>query len=193
MKFHIDKHSSNSAVRQVQEQIKLAVTMGVFRPDDTVASIRDVEKQTGINRGLIHKAYLGLRKSGLLTLAGGKGSVISMEAPTPPPMNEVYRRLSAEIISKTGQIGLSPTAFARYMSVQAQEDERHTPFIVFVDIHKEDSMQWSEQIAQLWQVPVVGLGVQELQDQALSHLKIRKVPANYFLATISALSFAEGK
>ncbi|MBN2320192.1 MAG: GntR family transcriptional regulator [Acidobacteria bacterium] len=73
MEFHIEKHSSTPVAKQIEEQIKLGVMMGVFRNGDTLPSIRDIEKQTGVNRSQIHKAYLELRKSGLLVLTRGKG------------------------------------------------------------------------------------------------------------------------
>ena len=70
MEFCIEKHSSFSVVTQIQDQIKLAVAMGIFRSGDTLPSIRDIEKQTGINRGQIHRAYVALRQSGLVQIHG---------------------------------------------------------------------------------------------------------------------------
>ena len=54
MQFYIDKHSSIPVANQIQEQIKLAVMAGDFRNGDTLPSIRDIEKQTGVNRSHIH-------------------------------------------------------------------------------------------------------------------------------------------
>ena len=47
-------------IKQIQEQIKLSIAMGVLKRGDILPSIREVEKQTGINRGQIHRAYLAL-------------------------------------------------------------------------------------------------------------------------------------
>jgi len=44
--------------KQIQEQIKLSIAMGVLKRGDLLPPIREVEKQTGINRGQIHRAYL---------------------------------------------------------------------------------------------------------------------------------------
>lgn len=181
MEFYIEKHSSSSVVTQIQEQIRVAVAMGVFRRGDTLPSIRDVEKQTGINRGLVHKAYLELRKSGLLTLARGKGTVISTEAPPPPPATEKCRELSIAVIRKARQAGLSPTAFARYLSRHAQEDERQTPFIAYVDREKDDAMKSAEHISELWKVPILGLAIQELKNRTRNGFELQKVLANYFV------------
>jgi GntR family transcriptional regulator len=181
MEFNIEKHSSSSAIRQIQEQIKLAVSMGVLRRGDTLPSIRDVEKQTGINRGLVHKAYLSLRKSGLLTLARGKGTVISTDAPAPPPVSEKFRQWSIEIVSKARQKGLAPTAFARYLSHHAQEVERMAPFIVFIENDTQDATARADVISQTWQVPVASLTIPELKNAVRDGLRFGKVLTNHFL------------
>ena len=92
MEFHIEKHSSTPVSKQIEEQIKLAVMIGVFRNGDTLPSLRDIERQTGINRSQIHKAYQDLRKSGLLVLTRGKGSVITTATDYPKSLNENYAK-----------------------------------------------------------------------------------------------------
>jgi GntR family transcriptional regulator len=163
MEFCIDKHNSTPVANQIQEQIKLAVMMGIFRKGDTLPSIRDIEKQTGINRGQIHKAYLALRTSGLLVLTRGKGSVVAGATESPRAIEEKCRKLSKRIISRVRQMGLSPTAFVRYLSRHAQENERSLPMIVYVDSHEEKAAQRAEEISQLWQVPVTGLALRDLK------------------------------
>jgi GntR family transcriptional regulator len=163
MEFYIEKHSSTPVVSQIEEQIKLAVMMGTFRNGDTLPSIRDIEKQTGVNRSQIHKAYLSLRRSGLLVLTRGKGTVIATATDTPRSINEHCRKLSKQITSRSRQLGISPTAFARYLSRQAQEDERRTPLLVYVDVRTEVAEQTAAEISQLWQVPVAGLAFHDLK------------------------------
>jgi GntR family transcriptional regulator len=163
MEFYIEKHSTTPVVSQIEEQIKLAVMMGTFRNGDTIPSIRDIEKQTGINRSQIHKAFLALRRSGLLVLTRGKGTVVATATDAPRSINENCRKLSRKIISRTRQLGISPTAFARYLSRQAQEDERHIPLLTYVDVHQEIATQTAVEIEHLWQVPVTGTAFQELK------------------------------
>jgi GntR family transcriptional regulator len=163
LEFYIDKNSSTPVANQIQEQIKLAVMGGVFRNGDTLPSIRDIEKQTGINRSQIHKAYLRLRQSGLLVLTRGKGTVVATAAESPRSIDENCRRLSKSVISKIRQMGISPTAFARYLSRYAQESERNAPFIIYVDTHEELAANTADEISQLWHVPVVGVALQDLK------------------------------
>ncbi|MBN1568093.1 MAG: GntR family transcriptional regulator [Acidobacteria bacterium] len=166
MEFNIEKHSSTPAIKQIEEQIKFAVMMGIFRNGDTLPSIRDIEKQTGVHHSQIHKAYLALRRSGLLVLTRGKGSVISTATDSPRLINEKCFKLSQKIISRTRQMGISPTAFARYLSRQAQESERKLPLISYVDDTEEIAGQTAAEISNLWQVHVKGITYQDLKSAA---------------------------
>jgi DNA-binding transcriptional regulator YhcF (GntR family) len=163
MEFYVDKHSSIPVVNQIQEQIKFAVMMGIFRNGDTLPSIRDIQKQTGVNRSQLHRAYLGLRQSGLLVLTRGKGTVISTATDSPRSIGENCRELSKKLDSRVRRLGMSPSAFARYFSRYAQESERNSPFILYVDDHREIAAQTAAEISQLWQVPVEGLTYRELR------------------------------
>jgi GntR family transcriptional regulator len=72
MEFQIEKNSLVPAIKQIQEQIKLSIAMGLLKRGDILPPIREVDKQAGINRGQIHRAYLALRESGLLSPVPGK-------------------------------------------------------------------------------------------------------------------------
>jgi GntR family transcriptional regulator len=181
MEFYIDHNSSIPVANQIQEQIKLAVMMGVFRKGDTLPSIRDIEKQTGINRSQIHKAYLALRKSGLLVLTRGKGSVVAAATESPRSVDENCRKLSKKIVSRVRQMGLSPTAFARYLSRHAQESERNAPFIIYVDTHEEAAAQTAEEISKLWQVPVIGVALDDLKAAVGKAATRRKILATHLM------------
>jgi GntR family transcriptional regulator len=162
MEFCIEKHSFTPVAKQIEEQIKIAVMMGVFRKGDTLPSIRDIERQTGINRSQIHKAYLNLRRSGLLVLTRGKGSIITGVSDHPQTASENCRKLSKMIVSRARQLGISPTAFARYLSRHAQESERVEPFLVYLDMDQEIAEQTAAEISRLWQVPVMGMEFRDL-------------------------------
>jgi GntR family transcriptional regulator len=169
MEFLIDRSSSTPVASQIQEQIKLAVMMGIFRNGDTLPSIRDLEKQTGINRSHIHKAFLALRNSGLLVSTRGKGTVVATAGESPRAIHENCQKLSRSIISKVRRMGISPTAFARFLSRHAQESEHSVPFIIYADSHEELAAQNAEEISQLWHVPVVGVAYKNLKGRLRNH------------------------
>ena len=176
MEFFLEKHSS---VAQIEEQIKLAVAMGVFRDGDRLPSIREIEKQTGINRGKIHRAYLSLKRSGLLVLTGRRGAVIAAPALSARSTNQKCLRLSQSTIRKARRYGIPPIVFARYLTGQAQEIERSEPFIAFVDDVQEVAERRAEEIARLWKVPVVGMTVQQLKAAPRKGFVPPKILANH--------------
>jgi GntR family transcriptional regulator len=181
MEFFIEKHSSTPAIKQIEEQIRFAVMMGIFRNGDTLPSIRDIEKQTGIHHSQIHKAFLALRRSGLLVLTRGKGSVISTATDSPRSISENCRKVSQKVASRVRQLGISPTAFARYLSRFAQENERKSPFICYVDDHEEIAAQTAAEISQLWQVPVKGITYRELKTAIAKGGSTQRILVNHVM------------
>lgn len=181
MKFHIERHSSVPVVKQIQEQIKLSMAMGVLRTGDILPSIRDIEKETGINRGQVHRAYLALRRSGLLSPAPGNRTAVAVTAVAPHFVSHRCEQLSMEIIRQIRKIGVPPTVFARYLSRHAQDNERAAPFIAYVDLEKEIALQRSEQVSEMWQVSVSGLTVEELNAALDRGTEPRKVLVNHLI------------
>jgi GntR family transcriptional regulator len=179
MEFQIEKNSPVPVIKQIQEQIKLSIAMGALKRGDILPSIREVEKQTGINRGQIHRAFLALHRSGLLAPAPGKRTAVAVSAAAPDSVNKKCRQLSGDIIKQIRRIGISPIAFARYLSRNAQEDERRSPFIAYVDLDREIALRRAEQISQIWHASVIGLTVDEFKRAVAHGSKLRKALVNH--------------
>ncbi|HSW39168.1 MAG TPA: GntR family transcriptional regulator [Acidobacteriota bacterium] len=184
LQFQIEKNSRVPIVKQIQEQIKLSIAMGVLKRGDILPSIREVEKQTGVNRGKIHRAYLALRQTGLLSPVSGKRIAVAFSAAAPDTINKKCRDLSNDIAMRIRAIGVSPSAFARYLSQSMQDDERKAPFITYVDPNKERAVRRAEQISSLWNVPVAGISVDECKRHLKKGGKLRKVLANHLSSDI---------
>ena len=179
MEFQIEKNSPVPVIKQIQEQIKLSIAMGMLKGGDILPSIREVEKQTGINRGQIHRAYLALHQSGLLSAAPSKRSAVAISAAAPDSINKKCQELAKDIIQRTRRIGVSPIAFARYLSRNVQEDERRTPFVAYVDTDRETAVRRADQLSRTWQASVVGLTVDEFKFALRHGSKVRKVLVNH--------------
>lgn len=179
MEFQIEKNSPIPIIKQIQEQIKLSIAMGALKRGDILPSIREVEKQTGINRGQIHRAFLALHRSGILAPAPGKRTAVAISAAASDSVNEQCRDLAKDIIKRVRKIGVSPIAFARYLSQNVQEDERSSPFIAYVDSDREIAHRRAEQVSQLWHASVIGLTVEEFKHALARGSKLRKVLVNH--------------
>lgn len=186
MEFLIEQHGFVPAIQQIQEQVKLAVWMGTIRSGDSLPSIREVEKKTGINRAQVYRAYKVLEQSGLLILkrGRGKGAVVSPAAVSPHSINSKCRVLTRNVAAKVRQLGISPTAYARYLSQQMQELERRAPFIAYVDPLKAFALSKAAELSQLWQVPVIGLTVLELKSAARNGTQLRKAITNHLICDL---------
>jgi GntR family transcriptional regulator len=89
LEFLIEHHGLVPVIKQIQEQVRLAVWMGTIRGGDSLPSIREVERKTGVNRAQVYRAYKALEQSGLLVLmrGRGKGAVVSTAAASPDSIN----------------------------------------------------------------------------------------------------------
>ncbi len=181
MEFQIEKNSTVPVIKQIQEQIKLSIAMGLLKRGDVLPPIREVEKQTGVNRGQIHRAYLALRHSGLLSPAPGKRTAVAVSAAAPDSINLKCQELSKEIIERIRRIGVSPIAFSRYLSRSTHEDEHRFPFIAYVDPDKETALRRAEQVSRLWHASVVGLSIDEFKHALSQGSKLQKVLVNHLL------------
>ncbi len=182
MEFQIEKNSPVPVIKQIQEQIKLAIAMGVLKRGDVLPPIREVEKQTGINRGQIHRAYLAMRHAGLLSPAPGKRIAVAVSAMAPDSINLKCKELSRDIIQRIRKIGVSPIAFSRYFSRSTQEEEHRSPFIAYVDPDKETALRRAEQVSSLWHASVVGLSAGEFKLALNGGSRLRKVLVNHLTA-----------
>ena len=182
MEFQIEKNSSVPVIKQIQDQIKLSIAMGMLKRGDVLPPIREVEKQTGVNRGKIHRAYLALRHSGLLSPAPGKRTAVAVSAAAPHSINIKCQDLSKDIIGRIRKIGVSPIAFGRYLSRSAQEDERRSPFIAYVDPYKETALRRAEQVSRYWHASIAGLSVDEFKRALKGGSDLRKALVNHLIA-----------
>ena len=182
MEFQIDKSSPVPAIKQFQAQIKLSIAMGVLKRGDLLPSIREVEKKTGINRGQIHRAFLALQQSGLLSPAPGKRTAVAVSVAAPDSINKNCQELSKDIIKRMRRIGVSPMAFARYLSRSTQEDEHRSPFLAYVDPDKDNALRRAEQVSRLWHSTVIGLSIDEFKSALARGSSLRKVLVNHLAA-----------
>jgi GntR family transcriptional regulator len=182
MEFQIEKNSAVPVIKQIQDQIKLSIAMGVLKRGDILPSIRDIEKQTGVNRGQIHRAFLLLYQSGLLLSAPGKRTVVASSAAAPDLINKKCQVLAKDIINRVRRIGVSPIAFGRYLIRSMQEDEHRSPFISYVDPNKETALRRAEQVSRFWHASVIGLSVDEFKLVLRPGCKLRKVLVNHLIA-----------
>jgi GntR family transcriptional regulator len=76
IQFRLDRKSGVPAYRQVVDQVRRAVRLGILRPGDQLPTVRDVVKQIAINPNTVHRAYRDLEAQGLTEGRPGSGTFV---------------------------------------------------------------------------------------------------------------------
>ena len=74
--FRLDKSSGVPAYRQIIDQVRNAIYLGILRPGDQLPTVREVVKQITINPNTVHRAYLELELQKLTEGRTGSGTFI---------------------------------------------------------------------------------------------------------------------
>jgi len=75
--FRLDPRSGIAPYRQLVEQVRQAVSLGVLRPGDRLPSVREVVGQITINPNTVHRAYRDLEHEGVVEARAGLGTFIA--------------------------------------------------------------------------------------------------------------------
>lgn len=184
MEFIYQGNSPITANVQIKEQIKIALLLGNLRPGEMLPSIRDLEKELGINRNVIRKAYQELEEDGILKMMPGKGVLVS---------KHLYYKKNGELLEACEQLvkqiqkgcqskGLILSPFARYLYHKAIELEQENAPLIYVDMTVALAEERAEQIGKILNVNVDGLSVDQLKELRRSK-GIRtgvKITCNYY-------------
>jgi GntR family transcriptional regulator len=96
IQFRLDRHSGLPAYRQLVDQVRQALRMGVLRPGDQLPTVRNVVEQIAINPNTVHRAYLELEQQGLIEGQAGRGTFVRRSLPGITPQDgALQRRLEA--------------------------------------------------------------------------------------------------
>jgi GntR family transcriptional regulator len=76
IQFRLDKRSGVPAYRQIIDQVRNAIYLGILQPGDRLPTVREVVKQITINPNTVHRAYLELELQGLTEGRPGSGTYI---------------------------------------------------------------------------------------------------------------------
>lgn len=94
IEFRLDRQSGVPAYRQIIDQVRHAVHLGILRPGDQLPTVREVVKQITINPNTVHRAYLELELQGLTEGRTGSGTFIrDVVSPIPDAQPKLLRQL----------------------------------------------------------------------------------------------------
>lgn len=77
VELEIDPHSKTPAYRQLADQIRAAIEAGEFEARQRIASLNQLQQQTGLARGTIEHAIKVLEAEGWVYTVSGRGTFVS--------------------------------------------------------------------------------------------------------------------
>jgi GntR family transcriptional regulator len=120
IQFRLDRKSGVPAYRQVVDQVRRAVRLGMLRPGDQLPTVRDVVKQIAINPNTVHRAYRDLEAQGLTEGRPGSGTFIRRSLSRVPDEQPQLQRQLEKWMRAARAAGLGDEAIAALV-VQATE------------------------------------------------------------------------
>lgn len=96
IRFRLDPRSGVAPYRQLFDQVRHAVALGLLRPGDQLPSVRDVVGQVPINPNTVHRAYRDLEQAGVVAGRPGIGTFVVDDA-SPVATSEDLEEMSVEL------------------------------------------------------------------------------------------------
>ena len=168
---------------QIKERIKTALALGELRPGDTLPSIRDLERQLGVGRAIVRRAYLELQESGILEIRPGRRVCIN-EFLRLRTDETVIRRLESLVdktLSQARNLNVSNSSFAKLLLLRALERDRSRLSYVVVDSSEVLAQNIAGQITRLWEVPIHSASIDALPKLLqVENNQIHKIIVTYY-------------
>lgn len=182
MKFQVNAHSKYSIHEQIKEQIRLAISLGQIGPGYALPSIRDVEKESGIGRAIIHKAYRELQGSGILTLHPRKGVVVAKKIVLPITNHRAKKceLLSKKVFREVEHLGVLQSTFAGWLYHRAVTHEQAYPPIAFVGSIRTETVECAKQVSAAWSTRVIPLTVEEFKNLKRSDIPFSRILTPFY-------------
>jgi GntR family transcriptional regulator len=97
IEFHLDGRSPVATYKQLVQQVRQALRVGLLEPGDQLPTVREVAESLAINPNTVLKAYRELELEGLVEGRPGLGTFVvrSLAGPSLSSQAELRRQLQA--------------------------------------------------------------------------------------------------
>ena len=119
----IDPQSSKPIFQQIADQLRSQIMAGVYKPNESLPSLRRLAKEIRVNANTVQRAYDELSREGLIEGRRGAGLFV-VGGKTDRPTIRSEKRLSADFqkaISKAVAANISPP-FSRHRPSNSAEE-----------------------------------------------------------------------
>jgi len=149
MDFTLDPHARSPLYRQLQDQIRYAISVGELRPGDRLPSIRELESRLAVNRNTVRRAYMELHADGTLLLRQGREAIVSPRPPAAGPICDddlagAAESLAGLMLQRAEAGGLDCLQFADYLAHAARAHDATYPRCAFVECSARQASYFAE-------------------------------------------------
>lgn len=119
IRFHITRGSGLPAYRQLVDQVRQALSLGLLAAGDRLPSVREVVAEVTINPNTVHRAYQVLEADGVVEARAGLGTFVTSVAP-PSATPEHQMELQEDLRSwaeRARRSGMSAEAISALIAV----------------------------------------------------------------------------
>jgi GntR family transcriptional regulator len=127
IQFRLDRKSGVPAYRQVVDQVRQALRLGLLRPGDRLPTVRDVVKQIAINPNTVHRAYRDLEAQGLTEGRPGSGTFIRRSLSKVPDEQPLLQRQLEKWMRAARTAGLGDEAIAALVAEATESSKKEDP------------------------------------------------------------------
>src|SRR5580700_2197491 len=120
LQFRLDRRSGVPAYRQVVDQVRQSLRLGLLRPGDQLPTVRDVVKQIAINPNTVHRAYRDLEAQGLTDGRPGSCTFIRRSLSKVPDQQPQLQRQLEKWMRMARAAGLGDEAIAALVAEAAE-------------------------------------------------------------------------
>jgi len=124
IEFRLDRRSGVPTYRQLVDQVRQALRLGVLRPGDQLPTVRDVVRQIAINPNTVHRAYRELEQQGLTEGRPGSGTYVKASLERLPDARSELRRALETWVTAARSAGLDDEAVTTLVTEAMRATER---------------------------------------------------------------------
>ncbi len=107
IRFRLDARSGMPIYRQIVDQVRHAVRLGLLEPGDRLPTVREVVTHIPVNPNTVHRAYRDLEAQGIVEGRAGQGTFVLRSLPrVPPGVSAAIRHQMASAITVGLDAGL---------------------------------------------------------------------------------------
>lgn len=122
--FRLDKGTGVPAYRQLVDQVRHAVRVGILGPGDQLPTVREVVGHLAINPNTVHRSYRELELEGIVVGRQGQGTFVVDPVPTElvRPPAELEERLD-RWVEEAQDAGLDADAIRAVVAAALERTE----------------------------------------------------------------------